>query len=371
MEQTLTQQKTNENGTGQALDAQKKRFVPLDILKNLACLAVIGLHTFYHPGDGAAERVIYLLCSFAVPIFFMCSGYLLLSRGRISWHYTLKKIVKLLWLILIWNIIVFILHAIPDLLHIGNPDTYTWKTLPMQIAGSFVQKGEMWILWYLAALILVYLLLPLLTSFLHRREQVDRIGWDYIRRLFFLWLIFATACVSLDLVSGLSGRPVEASVPQTFRLWLWIQYFLLGGLMKPALEWMKQHIHWWVHLALLALATAGVICYCLFVKGMLYNGMRAEYSYGNIGFIIWTALLFLFVVRTRPAKWAAKAAEKIVPLTLGIYIIHPYIKSVGVLFLRDQTLGETAVLYLFTLFATGLIIWVVSKTPLNKWLLKV
>lgn len=47
----------------------------LDFLKIIACIAVIGIHTF-----SPHAIFLYYFCNFAVPVFFMCSGYIISGR---------------------------------------------------------------------------------------------------------------------------------------------------------------------------------------------------------------------------------------------------------------------------------------------------
>ncbi|WP_125140053.1 acyltransferase family protein [Clostridium transplantifaecale] len=58
----------------------KIRDYDIDLLKALSCLAVIGLHTigkYFSTGNVIA----YYLCEFAIPMFFMTSGFLILNGG--------------------------------------------------------------------------------------------------------------------------------------------------------------------------------------------------------------------------------------------------------------------------------------------------
>lgn len=57
-----------------------KRDYGIDMLRFVACCAVVGLHTFTK-GITLTSTVAYYACGFAVPIFFMCSGAFLLNRG--------------------------------------------------------------------------------------------------------------------------------------------------------------------------------------------------------------------------------------------------------------------------------------------------
>ena len=53
-----------------------RRDCSIDLIRVIACVAVVGLHTF--PKDlSLVTASLYYLCGFAVPFFFMSSGYFL------------------------------------------------------------------------------------------------------------------------------------------------------------------------------------------------------------------------------------------------------------------------------------------------------
>lgn len=63
----------------------KNRIVGLDLLKIIACLGVVGLHTI---GKDSSEinRILYYLCGYAIPCFFMVHGYFILNKAELSAH---------------------------------------------------------------------------------------------------------------------------------------------------------------------------------------------------------------------------------------------------------------------------------------------
>lgn len=72
-----------------------KRNTNLDAMRVLACMAVVGLHTISN-SRSAVEMCFYLACGFAVPVFFMASGYTLLARERVGYGYVARKAGQLL-----------------------------------------------------------------------------------------------------------------------------------------------------------------------------------------------------------------------------------------------------------------------------------
>ena len=82
----------------------KKRNVNLDGLKLLACFAVIGLHVFTYNYNNTIITYIHYMCGYAVPIFFLVNGYLILNKKEVTYTYTAKKILKILFLVVLWNL---------------------------------------------------------------------------------------------------------------------------------------------------------------------------------------------------------------------------------------------------------------------------
>lgn len=78
----------------------QNRDTNVDILRIIACLAVVGLHTL-GIGISRACDFLYYQCGFAVPIFFMASGYMLLARNN-TVAYSIRKISRLIIFTLLW-----------------------------------------------------------------------------------------------------------------------------------------------------------------------------------------------------------------------------------------------------------------------------
>ena len=110
----------------------------LGFLKLLACIGVIGLHTFM-----PNAMILYYLCGFAVPVFFMASGYLIFGKEKITWEYNLVKIMKIIRLILIWCLLRYCIVVVAARFILGS-DTFDYEIeiLVEDIIGSFIQRGS-------------------------------------------------------------------------------------------------------------------------------------------------------------------------------------------------------------------------------------
>lgn len=131
----------------------KTRNCNLDLIKCLACLGVVGLHSV-----GMVNYTIYYLCGISVPLFFMVNGYLMFSRSSLPYSYALRKIGNLLIPVIGWNILILIPVVIVRHKFV-NPITLFLKSL--------FQQGYLWHFWFFGSLILIYLVMPLLYRLLH------------------------------------------------------------------------------------------------------------------------------------------------------------------------------------------------------------
>lgn len=186
----------------------------LDLMRILACIAVVGLHTL-QKDLSVINSSMYYMCGFAIPAFFMASGYVLLNRGQITLRYSIGKIGKIFLRIITWSSIFWAAKFIIDFFH-HNIEDYTVWSLPRLIIGNLIQKGSLGHFWYLGSLAIIYVLSPILS----------RIK----KKLCYVWIIFLIIGCAMQVLSYVVGEPIQDYCIQTFRIWTWLQYFILGGI---------------------------------------------------------------------------------------------------------------------------------------------
>ena len=145
----------------------------LDLVRILACVAGVGIHSV-RVRDELFYNLAYYICCFAVPAFFMASGYTLLNRDCVRPGYVVRKIVDLLRLAVCWPVLLWLCILAIDLL-CGRAPRYNVASLPTMIFASFLQRGYFGQLWYLGTTMLVYACLPAL-YWLPDRIGLGRIG---------------------------------------------------------------------------------------------------------------------------------------------------------------------------------------------------
>ena len=192
------------------------RNINLDLLKIMACLAVVCMHTIQSTVS-YFNLVICYMCTFAIPVFFASSGFALLHREGISYKYSLKKSLHILRITFIWSLPLGLLKFAAE--KISGTNLFETPFIKEITYFPLIQRGNMGHLWYLGALMILYFLLPVLQCLVKGSRK----------RWVLAWTAFAVICGAVQAASLFIGRPVQKDVIQTFRLWTWIQYFLLGG----------------------------------------------------------------------------------------------------------------------------------------------
>lgn len=131
-----------------------------------------------------------------------------------------RKLRQLGVVLVLWVLVVTLLAWAVSFLA-GTASAFSLLKLLLSISkGTLLQSGLLSHCWFLWALAFLYILLPLLSRLTLRGKCT-------------LFGILVCLGVGIQVVSCLVGQPVECHVPQAFRIWIWLEYFLLGGLVYP------------------------------------------------------------------------------------------------------------------------------------------
>ena len=256
---------------------RKVRNINLDLLKVLACVGVVLLHTtmggFKYTGSWNLLTYLYYLGTYSIPLFFMVNGYLLLGKREITSHYILQKVKWILITVSSWNIIVWLFKR-----------DFTVNPIK-KIVGSLIQKGYFFQFWFFGALILIYLCLPILSKFLNSKR----------RYLYILALLIVIGFI-VELANIFFQRPLQTHVMQTFRLWTWFFYYILGGYIAQFnVDNLKYRFKNWMKIVSMLLVLISPIILFFLAKNT-YHNLFAEYFY-DILFVKFTSLgIFLMVL---------------------------------------------------------------------------
>ena len=279
-----------------------KRNIGLDILKILSCFGVVVLHLI---GRDSSElnRILYYAVGFSIPSFFAVHGYFILNRKDNTIGYFCKKIIKMLFIAFIWTCIYDVVRLVTG--HSMYNPIYETAT------AMFWQKGTFYQFWFFGSLIILYMLTPVLSKQVQKENTL-------------LWMTLIILCVVIDLVSIrfaiTSGKPVQEYVRQPLRLWTWVLYYYMGGLLRnlkidaPVIRKTKIGI---VPIIIL------LLCYEYFIGHRLCGIDLVEYFYDNLLMIagVFAIFVILSTVQITNTKMI-KAVKFISPLIMGVYILH-------------------------------------------------
>lgn len=354
--------KTRKMSGGGKKAAKKPRVVYFDVLRAIAPVFVVFIHaavTF--DTHNTQTHFLQEFGRWAVPIFFMISGALLLDPKKEIGIKKLwaKNIRRILVALLAWSIIYAILFTF-----FGNQEGSKAYLLGQNIVGGAYH------MWFLFSLLAIYIVLPFL-----RRITADRGLFGYA-----LWvgLIACFALPFLDtiivLIAHLTNNPflsgyiaggtIFSRISTELRLFSLASYFLFGYFL--ATEDFSKKMRFCIYG--LGVVSAVVDLVWVFV-GECALGITTTANYYFLPVLLMSGALFLAV---RYALVRVKKTPKIIGFmakhSFGVYLCHLAI----LIFVVDKwniignslpmMLLGTSITYLISLAIS----WILSKIPILK-----
>lgn len=323
---------------------KKIRNINLDLLKVLACVGVVLLHTtmagFKETDSWNLLAYLYYLSTYSIPLFFMVNGYLLLGKREITYHYILQKVKWILITVSSWTFIVWIFKR-------------DFTTNPIKnIVGSLIQRGYFPQFWFFGALILIYLCLPILRKFLNSKRS-------YLYSLSLLLIIG----LIFELSNILLQMPIQTYVIQTFRLWTGFFYYILGGFIAQfTIEEIESRFKNWMKIvSILLLLISPIILF--FIAKTIYHNLFAEYFYDTLFVKVSTLGIFLTILTLTLNENRRESIVSLSNQTMGVFIIHTYIIKVWEKLFGFNFVGAYLLFALFTLSVSFIITGMLMKIP--------
>ena len=326
----------------------------LDFIKIIASFLVIILHTVCYGINNKISSpalLVYYIGTFAIPLFWMASGYIQL-RKKVTYQYAFKKILKILFIAFVWNTL-FILFGFLIKGKFENPMDATVK--------SFIQMGDFFQFWFLGSLILIYLFLPLLSRIFNNSRNTYKV---------FVFILLVI-CVLINIYNiynySIGEKIIKERIAQTFRMWTWLLYFCIGGYLSKnnILEKLSTTKHCICVLFFVILT----ICYEYFYALKLYGSLYAENFYDSI-FVIFTSIMIFTCLKK--VKWKKiEAIADLETLVMGVYIIHTsIINLIGIFHLLNNNwvnMFVAIIVFLISLFIS----YMISIIPKVNLLIKI
>ena len=329
--------------------AQPDRLWHLDLLRILAAFGVVALHTTPLPdvfgGVNApqwqAAVSFSILFRWCVPVFFMISGALFLSPERpFSTHRLYRKTISRIAVsFLFWS-------AVYALVHCLRTGKGKWTFINQFLRGHFH-------MWYLFALIGLYMLTPLIREMTKNRKMTEYfLGLGFVCEFFLPRLFSVLFLFPLphdDVFASLRSAVTQLNPLSNICS---MYYFVLGHyLCTCTLSKLRRRLFY----------LAGVIGCLLSITLTLWHSVSLQeisgqfYDISSLGALAMAAAVFIFFrQRFSSLKLSSHAARLITELSacsFGIYLLHPLLLD-----LLKPALPQTPLLIPFAIAAWALIV---------------
>ncbi|MCQ2977222.1 MAG: acyltransferase [archaeon] len=339
---------------------EKKNYTYIDILRIISMICVVCMHVL---ADNLRDNILTtdwhvynILSSFmviAVPIFFMISGALILSSEKTNdIKYTIKnRLLKVFIPLVVWTILNMIsLHLTetrPD------PWLYTFMRIKM-----FIRQPVVVHLWFLYALIPLYVLSPLL------KILVDNMKKNTVIYTIVVWLICSGLLITLSNITSFSGTRTLMNNDYNLNfLNGYLGYFILGYYLHNTKKEFKYRTLFLVILLNLSIIIFGTAFFERYYAGY-FEGFKLYNGIFSIALSVATFMLIKKLFINHEFKEGTKRFLKIISnCTFAIYLMHNLIiKSLHYTF-NTATILNTFGFILLTLAICIIITLILGSIP--------
>ena len=350
----------------EAINKEKCRIISYDILRIVAILMVVIVHTvapFMSYPVGSVEYAVANIingCSrLGVPIFVMVSGALMLDENKnIAIKDILFKYVKNIFILLFsWAIIYSVFNNIFK--PIVEKQSINWTIVFSDMLNGYVH------LWFLFMIIGLYLITPILKCFVNKKNA------NYVAYFLVLAFIFCLLPKTIDVPLNFFGvgNNVISNYAQKFSLGFVLDctiYYLFG--------WYAVHVGF--------TNKVKKVIYCLGVFCLVYGVLASQFFstdmvkvsetvYNNLTINIFFCAIAVFILVTDKLKYKSFKQEalivKLSNLTFGVYAVHVMVLNV----ISHVLLGRYFIIRIICGFVGTVIVsfigaWIMSKIPVIK-----
>ncbi|UYI48880.1 acyltransferase family protein [Vibrio natriegens] len=338
----------------------KKKIASLEFARIIAMLAIIGLHcqmalTYWQWGEVPwVGYIINQMSRFAVPLFFLISGYLIQPKISTNPIETLKSYAKpLIRIWLVWSVICLLVpfrwQTVSEVGYLAERQGY-WGYL-MQSPINSVLEGGLVHLWFLPALLMAVALIAFLV----------RIGQSR------LLLPVALLLYVYGVLAGSYSTLTELPAPFFTRNGPFFSTLLV------ALGYLAREKQWqWSSRVALLLMMIGLGLHFAEANRLMQHDVVFNTHDFLFGTVIWSLGIFMWLLANPNfgnMSWVHKWSASI----LGIYVSHLLVVIImmnvaGILLL--QGFVKDVFIYSTTIIATLLLVKSIEASPLRKLLLR-
>lgn len=285
----------------------------IEFIKCISYLLVVVLHIIECSDDVLGESI-YLLGSFAIPLFFLINGFLL-SEKDFTFKYTGKKIYRLVKFVLLWGITVGIITGLAK---------RSFKQMIVTVIGAFIGKGLLYHLWFLTTLIIIYSI-----CFLVQKISKKQVLYYVSIKGFYLLAIIFTVIFIIEISLNIEIRNL---IPGCFRVLTYGGYFYCGMLLKKTdgVTLFKGQY---------SIITAA-LCWVALCFMANHTGIIWASSYYNSPMVFFGGIILLsFSLKLKLRNSSVKMISFFSQCTIAIWVFHPLVHTILVSVLEKNEIS--------------------------------
>lgn len=335
---------------------RKQREINIDFIKIMACFGVVALHTI-NGSLGVVNMIITLLATMCIPLFFMVNGYLMFKKDDITYSYVFHRIGKIITVCFAWEF----LHAVAYFLYYRK-----WRNFLLSFILDFIQEGLFFHFWFMGALIIINLLLP----------SLRKLEKKNLQKYALLTLFLGFIGVGMEFVSLILKEQIQLNIIQTFRLWTWLFYFMVGGLISVKYDLIVRDMRSGINKKIILLWGLGVVLSIIWqweIGNKIFGGIMIEEFYSSFFIVVAVIMTFILMIQIRFPLSSHHIISRISSTIMGIYIVHPFVLAVIKKFVPNvEKYAYINILYwIVTVIISCSMTWIINKIPVLKELIKI
>lgn len=281
----------------------RERNYSLDVIKIISCALVVLMHSL-RAFDKSVELhpYLYYFTRCSMPLFFMVAGAVQLQKACIDFQYCYRKIKSIVLLMIAY-------YGCDFFLRIVNSFDFSFAALLNTTKHCYWDFG---VFWFLYSMIIIYMVLP----WLHKR---------YKRHPYLLLSIFGIFIIAHNLYNIVNiqfngaGQFVETIVLQPLRVWTWLFYYLMGGVIFKSYKIIRlsKKLQWTIAI----ITTLCAIYYMYWMFFVTTNIINGEYAYTSLTVILWSISLMITFLNTNFCKYKT-AINRMAKMLIPVYALH-------------------------------------------------
>ena len=342
----------------------KERIIQLDLLRLIAIVSVVIMHStgavqkFYADGIDSVFIITNIpnsITRFAVPLFVMISGRLMINRGH-DYKFLIYKSLHYLGIFFFWSTLYsLVLNELPYF------KTYSIKSM---LVNTVIDSLSGWFhFWFLFLICGIYLILPVVELIIN---NISKSVLRYYCILNILFCFFGKTLMEISLFNSVLGEHLNSFLVGFLNIYTF--YFMLG-------YWLKDY----------SIKNKKIFIVIL-MGGLAFNAIigiiSSQFSGARmVGFIdaqspvtlLVCTCLFILVNNSRPCKGRLEKGIIILSeLSFGVYLIHMLIiECIKKLYPSiSSALWAGILTVIFTILAGYCISWILWQNKLVRKVIK-